>query len=35
MTTKAKAQRKTLKIMEWKHFVPGYNEWFKGTYIKE
>jgi multiple sugar transport system substrate-binding protein len=31
---RAKAQRKTLKIMEWKHFVPSYNDWFK-DYIKE
>jgi multiple sugar transport system substrate-binding protein len=32
---RAKAQRKILKIMEWKHFVPAYNEWFKDSYIKE
>jgi multiple sugar transport system substrate-binding protein len=35
VSTRAKAQRKTLRIMEWKHFVPGYNQWFKETYIKE
>jgi multiple sugar transport system substrate-binding protein len=35
ITTRATAQRKTLRIMEWKHFVPGYNQWFKETYIKE
>jgi hypothetical protein len=34
MAKRAGAQRKTLKIMEWKHFVPSYNDWFK-DYIKE
>ena len=26
---------KTLKILQWNHFVPGYDKWFNGTYIKE
>ncbi|HSR73163.1 MAG TPA: extracellular solute-binding protein [Kiloniellales bacterium] len=26
---------KTLKILQWNHFVPGYDKWFNETYIKE
>src|ERR1700724_2421508 len=26
---------KTLKILQWSHFVPGYDRWFNNTYIKE
>jgi multiple sugar transport system substrate-binding protein len=26
---------KTLKIMQWSHFVPGYDKWFNGTYTKQ
>jgi multiple sugar transport system substrate-binding protein len=29
------AQQKTLKILHWKHFVPGYETWFNETYVKE
>ncbi|MFH1243759.1 MAG: ABC transporter substrate-binding protein [Pseudomonadota bacterium] len=29
------AQQKTLKILQWVHFVPGYDKWFSETYIKE
>ncbi len=29
------AQQKTLKILQWNHFVPGYNKWFNDTYVKE
>jgi multiple sugar transport system substrate-binding protein len=32
---RARAQQKTLKILEWKHFVPSYNHWFNDTYAKE
>jgi multiple sugar transport system substrate-binding protein len=32
---RARAQQKTLKILQWKHFVPSYDEWFNGTYIKK
>jgi multiple sugar transport system substrate-binding protein len=32
---RAKAQTKQLKIMQWKHFVPGYDQWFNETYVKE
>ena len=26
---------KTLKILQWSHFVPGYDKWFNTTYTKE
>lgn len=26
---------KTLKIIQWNHFVPAYDKWFNETYIKE
>jgi multiple sugar transport system substrate-binding protein len=29
-----RAQQKTLKILQWKHFVPGYDTWFNDTYVK-
>lgn len=32
---KAHAARKTLKILQWNHFVPGYDKWFNNTYVKE
>jgi multiple sugar transport system substrate-binding protein len=32
---RARAQQKTLKILQWKHFVPSYDEWFNNTYVKE
>jgi len=30
-----RAAKKTLKILQWNHFVPGYDKWFNDTYIKE
>src|SRR5262249_36753545 len=27
--------KKTLKILQWSHFVPGYDKWFNDTYVKE
>jgi multiple sugar transport system substrate-binding protein len=33
--TRALAQQKTLKIMQWSHFVPGYDKWFDGVFTKE
>jgi multiple sugar transport system substrate-binding protein len=30
-----KAQQKTLKILQWNHFVPGYDKWFNNEYVKE
>ncbi len=29
------AAKKTLKILQWVHFVPAYDKWFNETYIKE
>src|SRR3979409_1264256 len=31
----AKKGKKTLKILQWNHFVPAYDKWFNETYIKE
>ncbi len=31
----AQGAKKKLKILQWNHFVPGYDKWFNGTYIKE
>jgi multiple sugar transport system substrate-binding protein len=31
----ARAQGKTLKIMQWSHFVPAYDTWFDGTFCKQ
>jgi multiple sugar transport system substrate-binding protein len=31
----AKAQGKTLKIMQWKHFVPAFDRWFNDVFAKE
>ena len=27
--------KKTLRILQWSHFVPGYDAWFDGVYTKE
>lgn len=32
---RSRAAKKTLKILQWNHFVPGYDKWFNGTYVKE
>src|SRR5712691_8606483 len=32
---RASAQQKTLKILQWHHFVPAYDEWFNNVYVKE
>jgi multiple sugar transport system substrate-binding protein len=32
---RARAQQKTLKIIQWSHFVPGYDRWFDGVFCKE
>jgi multiple sugar transport system substrate-binding protein len=29
------AAKKTLKILQWVHFVPAYDEWFNRKYVKE
>jgi multiple sugar transport system substrate-binding protein len=30
-----RAARKTLRILQWNHFVPGYDKWFNNQYVKE
>lgn len=32
---RARAAKKTLRILQWVHFVPSYDTWFNGKYIKE
>ena len=32
---KGRAAKKTLRILQWNHFVPGYDDWFNKKYIKE
>jgi multiple sugar transport system substrate-binding protein len=32
---RARAQRKTLRIMQWRHFVPAYDPWFNETFARE
>jgi len=32
---RSNAQKKTLKILQWVHFVPAYDEWFNKRYVKE
>ena len=32
---KGRAAKKTLKILQWNHFVPGYDKWFNNQYVKE
>ncbi|MFN3076093.1 MAG: ABC transporter substrate-binding protein [Alphaproteobacteria bacterium] len=34
-TTPARAKSKTLRILQWNHFVPGFDKWFNNTYVKE
>lgn len=31
----ARAQRKTLRIMRWKNFVPGFETWFNQVFVRE
>lgn len=35
LTRPARAAKKTLKILQWNHFVPAYDKWFDNTYIKQ
>jgi multiple sugar transport system substrate-binding protein len=32
---RAAAQQKTLKILQWSHFVPAYDKWFDNVFTKE
>jgi multiple sugar transport system substrate-binding protein len=31
----AYAAKRTLKILQWSHFVPAYDKWFNSEYVKE
>src|SRR6266852_4681546 len=32
---RAQAQQRTLKILQWSHFVPGFDKWFDGVFAKQ
>jgi multiple sugar transport system substrate-binding protein len=32
---RTQAQQKTLRILQWSHFVPGYDKWFDGVFAKQ
>ncbi len=32
---RARAQEKTLKIIQWSHFIPAYDKWFDGQFCKQ
>jgi multiple sugar transport system substrate-binding protein len=34
ITRPARAARKTLRILQWNHFIPGYDKWFDNVYVK-
>src|SRR5262245_9582502 len=34
-TKASRPAQRTLKILQWSHFVPGYDAWFDGHYTKE
>ena len=34
LPNKSRAAKKTLRIIQWNHFVPAYDKWFNGEYIK-
>jgi len=31
----AAGKKKTLRILQWSHFVPRYDRWFDGTYVRQ
>jgi len=35
IVTRTAAAAKTLKILQWNHFVPAFDTWFNGQYVKE
>jgi len=35
VTRAARAQGKTLKILQWSHFVPAYDQWFDNVFCKQ
>src|SRR5437879_13244628 len=32
---RAASEQKTLKLLQWSHFVPAYDTWFDGTFCKQ
>src|SRR6516162_642608 len=32
---RAQAQQKTLKILQWSHFIPAFDRWFDGQFAKQ
>lgn len=32
---KSRAAKKTLRIVQWNHFVPGYDKWFDGEFCRQ
>src|ERR1700694_4147684 len=32
---RSESQKKKLKVLQWKHFVPGYDRWFDDVFAKE
>lgn len=34
LTSRTRAAGKTLRILQWSHFVPAYDKWFDGEYTK-
>src|SRR5512138_3359761 len=32
---RGRAQQRTLKIIQWSHFVPAYDKWFDGEFCKQ
>jgi multiple sugar transport system substrate-binding protein len=32
---RARAEQKTLKILQWHHFIPEFDKWFNEVYVKE
>ena len=35
MPSRASTRRKVLRVMQWNHFVPAFDEWFNKTFIRE
>jgi multiple sugar transport system substrate-binding protein len=35
ISRRARAQTKTLKILQWKNFMLGYDQWFNETFVKQ
>ena len=35
LSRRARAQQKTLKVLQFKHFVPSFDQWFNETYVRQ